>query len=209
MAARRGRSYMKWVRSHRRSNRPHRRRRRSNPFPVAGVVANPHRRRRRRSNPVFRRRRSSGGRGMSLMGFSLPPLNSVLYAGVGFIGAGAIEHFVVPYLPVGTDGKVSPAYTWAVRIGSVIGLSFLAKAVLGGDKAKTVAVGGGAYVLVKAASDLLPLDIKSQIGLTAYRPLSAYRQLNGPDGRLNLAGVTNPQNQSQTMGATAQRFRRF
>ncbi len=204
-ARRRRRSTVRRVRSYRR--------RRRNPFPVAGVALNPRRRRRHRRHSFMgnrRRRRLSNPRSFSLAGFSLPPLQAVIYAGTGFVGMGAIDYYVSPYLPVGTDGTVSPIYKWALRIGGVIGLTFLAKAVFGKEKAKTVAVGASVFVVMKAAKELLPAaSFPFLASLSAYRPMSAYRQLAAPQKGFLAAPITNQGNMNQTIGATPQRFRRF
>src|SRR6185295_19441526 len=69
-----------------RKNSPRRRRRRSNPYPMAGTVAMVNRkrsRRRGRSNP---KRRHHYRRNPAILGITLPPIQAVIYAGVGFVG---------------------------------------------------------------------------------------------------------------------------
>src|SRR5262245_42979379 len=109
-----------------------RRRRRRNPWPMAGTVAavNPRRRRRgrKRSNPR-RHRRSSYRRNPALFGISLPPLQSVIYAGVGFVGVPLAEGFLSRMLPISLTGSTVGKY--ATRIGALRVLSFLSKLCIG------------------------------------------------------------------------------
>ena len=191
-ARRRGKAYMAWVRSHR--SNPRRRRYRRNPFPIAGLAVNSRRRRYRR-NPL------------SLKSFNLPPVAGVLYVGGGFVGSGVIEHFVTPHLPVDpATGQPTALWKWVARVGSVIGLSFIASATVGKEKAKLVAIGGGAYVLVQALKEFAPAG--SIPGLNAYRQMGmgAYRQLSAPR-RTTALTMAAPQSNVVSMGSS--RFSRF
>lgn len=194
--------------------RTHRRRRR-NPWPMAGPVAmvnrkrRTHRRGRKRSNP----RRKHYRRNPGILGISLPPLQSVLYAGVGFVGVPLAEGFLTRFLPVSLTGSTVGKY--ATRIAAMLGLSYLTKIVLGSSESKMVAIGGGAYVLTSAVTEFAPGLIPAT-NLSAYRPatLGAYatstrRQLGSmgaPDwGAKNTV-------RSAPMGASnivSSRFRRF
>lgn len=194
------RSHMAWVRSFKKN--PRRRRARRNPWPVGGIVtaaANP--RRRRRYHVGRRRARRNPPRVLGLTG--LPPIQSVLYAGIGFAGVPMVEGFLTPMLPVSITATTIGKY--AVRVGSVLGLSMVAKMVLGREAARMVAIGGGAYVLVTAVKDsgLIP-------GLGSYTPLlrrggmGTYTRLNG-----YVQGQPNAPMQAQSSNVTASRFRRF
>ncbi len=137
-----------------------------NPFPMAGVVANPrviHVRARR----ISRRR---GRRNPAILGVEMPPLNQVLYAGAGFIATPMVEGFINKYLPIEVTSSTIGRY--AVKIASVIGLSFLAKKAIGVSEARMVAVGGGAYILTSAVNEFMP-----SLTISAYRGgmISAYR----------------------------------
>ncbi len=181
MARRSGKARMAWVRSFRkkgRKNSPRRRtyhakRRRSrarrNPYPMAGLALNPRRRRRSHKRRSMRRNpsraRRYAERGLSIMGVSLPPLQAVLYAGIGFVGTPLLESYINPYLPLSITSNTLGKY--AVRIGSVLGLTWLAKAVFGPQQARMVGIGGGAYVLVTAVKEFAPGVIP---GLSAYVP---------------------------------------
>src|SRR5262245_53071221 len=94
MARHRGKSYMNWVRSHRRKRNHYAI---AGPF-AAGLAANPHRRRRRRRhykiNPPRRRR------GLAVRGFfGLPPVMPIVYASAGMVSTAAIEGFAETLLP--------------------------------------------------------------------------------------------------------------
>jgi hypothetical protein len=181
---------------------------RRNPFPIAGVAVNPRGRRKARRNP-------------SIMGINLPPLTQVLYAGAGFIAPPMVEGFINRFLP--TEVKSNTFGRYGVKIASVLGLTFLAKQVLGANEARMVAVGGGAYVLTSAVNEFMP-----QLTMSAYRTgminkyqgMNAYHSLNGamPQLARNLPqlaapvwGARNAAAIDSTGGVNviAQRFRRF
>lgn len=162
MAHRSQKAKMAWVRSFRKNPRRHHARRhrhhaKRNPFPMAGLVVNP--RRARRNPGRFASRANAGIAGL----FKLPPLQSVLYVGAGLIGTPIAEGFVGSWLPVSITGSTIGKY--AVRIATVLGLSFLASKTLGREPAKMVAIGGGAYVLTTAIKEFAPGFIP---GLAAY-----------------------------------------
>jgi hypothetical protein len=189
---------MEYVRSFQKNRRRHRR----NPYPVAGVAINP--RRRRRSFPIMNRRRRYQSNPRRILGLSLPPLQSVLYAGVGFVAVPVTEGFINQFLPLSITATTLGKY--AVRIGSVIGLTWLSKMVLGKNAATMVGIGGGAYVLVSAVKEFAPGIIPGLSAYTSSRPaLAAYTPGAGrnytPMGA--FAPTTQPQN------TTASRFRRF
>jgi len=192
-----------------------------NPFPMAGVVANPrviHVRARR----ISRRR---GRRNPAILGVELPPLNQVLYAGAGFIATPMVEGFINRYLPVSVTSN--PIGRYAVKIVSVIGLSFLAKKAIGVSEARMVAVGGGAYVLTSAVNEFMPslTSIVSPQAVGAYRggminsyhsgTISAYAKpqlaRNLPSLAAPLWGARNASGIDATGGVNviSQRLRRF
>ena len=207
-----------------RKRSPARRRRRTrrNPWPMAGTVAavNPRRRRRGSKGSSRRRRRSGYRRNPAILGVSLPPLQSVIYAGVGFVGVPIMEGFLTRFLPISITSSLIGKY--ATRIASVLGLSFLTKMVIGSSEAKMVAIGGGAYVLTGAISEFAPglIPVPSSPSLQAYRRatemgnhsnLGAYaastrRTLGAP-----AWGAQNTARSANFGGANvvASRFRRF
>lgn len=190
-----------------------RRRTRRNAWPMAGTVAavnrprRAHRRGRKRSN---RRKRGGFRRNPGLLGISLPPLQSVLYVGVGFVGVPMVEGFLSRFLPISLTGSTIGKY--ATRIASVLGLSFLTKMVLGAGEAKMVAIGGGAYVLTSAVTEFAP-GLMPATSMGAYRraTLGAYK---APTVRQLGAPAWGAQNTARFAGGgganiVAQRFRRF
>jgi hypothetical protein len=210
---------------HRRKARKNPRRPRRNAFPIGGVAvaANPKHRHSRRSharrNPRRHVRRHYR-RNPAVLGIELPPLQSVLYAGAGFIVPPYIEGMLMPYLPISM--ATSTVGKYAVRIASVLGLSWLAKQVIGAQEAKMVAIGGGAYVLTTAvaefAPDLLPRTSTAPVGgLISPAAVGSYvkgvgsyvtpaaRQLGAPTTFSRGLAPRFPVN----MPAAAQRFKRF
>jgi len=211
MSRRSSKAHMAYVRSFRKNARKRHRKARRNPYPLAGVIsANPRRKRRSaRRNPVMHRRHRRSGyrRNPSIMGFSLPPLQSVLYAGAGFAGVPLVEGFLTPMLPASVTTTTLGKY--GVRIGAVIGLSYLTKMVLGNEAAKMVGIGGGAYVAISAVREFAPGVIP---GLSAYGPasLGAYTQqrrtLGAPNFGAQNTATFAPRGAQNIVAA---RFRRF
>jgi hypothetical protein len=175
MARRSSKAHMAYVRSFKKNakrrrrtvNVHHRRaRRRRNPYPVAGVALNPRRRHRRR-NPVARHHRRRGRRNPSvtkILGVELPPMQAVLWAGVGFVAPSSVETWlnanVTGSLATTTVGK------YAVRIASVLGVSWIVKSIMGPSEGRMAGIGGGAYVLISALKEFAPAG--SIPGLNAY-----------------------------------------
>lgn len=163
-------------------------------------------------------------RNPSIMGFQLPQISSVLYVGAGLLGTPAAEGFISGFLPASITGSTIGKY--AVKLGTVLGLTFLVKALMGNEKAKLVGIGGGAYIFVSAFKDFAPASIRAYIpGMGAYPvagpTLSAYGGANklaayGQSTGRNYTGMGAPnfgaQNSPFTSGGTnivAARFRRF
>ncbi len=177
-----GRAHMAWVRSFKKGRKraaPRKRRRTYRRNPVA---ANPSRPAKRRYYARHRRARRRGyRRNPAIMGFTLPPLQSVAYAAAGFVGTPMLEGFLSRFIPVEVTANTLGKY--AVRIGSVLGLTYLAKTVLGRSQAQMVGIGGGAYVLVSAIREFAPTMIP---GMSAYvtggPSLSGYVNTRGLSG---------------------------
>lgn len=207
MARKRGRAYMAWVRSHKknapaRRRRTYRRRRsaRRNPWATGGMTAvpNPGRARRtyRRARAAvssYKRRRAARrqGKSVNILGIQLPPLETVMYTGLGIIGTPMVEGFASRFLPVELTSNVVGRY--ALKVGSVLGLTWLTNTLLGSNEAKAVGAGGGAYVLVTALREFAP----GVVGMGAYRPMAAYSQMRGgmPGGFLTASAANSAQAQ--------------
>lgn len=223
MARRYGARHMAWVRSFKKRGRKNPRRRRRNPFPMAGVVANPRRRRSRRSyrrNPArrYRRNPSLATMGKSLFrvgGVGLPSLETMAFAGVGFLAPPFIESFVAPYIPASITNNTVGKY--AFKAGAVLGTTWIAKKALGPNVARAVAMGGGVYILASAVAEFAPQFLMggaravvsggtpSQVSsYVAPRNVRSYVSARG--GQL---GLPSGPMFSGKMNDTAQRFRRY
>jgi hypothetical protein len=162
-----------------RKRRAHLRRRN---WMVSGAVTpftNPRRRRSARRNRVHHRRRHAR-RNPAFMGFSLPPLKSVLFAGVGFAGPSMVSGFLSSTFPtiMSQTTSMGVAGKYLVKIGSVLGLAWLTRRFVGSNEANMVMVGGAANVALSLANDFAP-------GLLPANPLSAYV----PTSMAGMAGV--------------------
>lgn len=170
-----------------RKNSPPRRRRnkaRRN-FPTAGLVFNPRRRHRRTSSNPRRRRyvmrnprhhRRHARRNPAVLGVALPPLSMIAWGAGGFIATPMVERFVNSFLPASVTGSTLGRY--AVKIGAALGLTYLAKMVLGNKEAFPVAMGGSLYVVVSAVNEFAPqLTGATTTATSAYRNgmINAYR----------------------------------
>lgn len=174
--AKRSRSarHMAWVRSFRRK-------RKHNPYPMAGTVAalNPRRRRHRKHNPRHHRRHRrnpvmSQARGM----FGLPPLMPIVWGAAGFSGTAMIQGFVDTLVPVSmktnADGTPNMITKYVEIAGSIIAVSWIGKAVLGRGPAALLGIGGGIYAIQQLAHDFAPGIVP---GMHAYTPLKSYTPL--------------------------------
>jgi hypothetical protein len=175
----RGARHMAWVRSFRKRN--HRRRRKHNPYPMAGTVAalaNP-RRRRRKHNPHRRRHKrnpsvSAVARGM----FGLPPLMPVVWGVTGLAGTAMVQGFVDTLVPASmktnADGTPNLITKYVEIAGSIIAVSWIGKLVLGRGPAALLGIGGGIYGLTQLAHDFAPGMIP---GMHAYTSIKSYTPL--------------------------------
>lgn len=215
MAAKRRHVKRATTRKHRSKSRKGKR----NPFPMAGVVANP-----RHYSIIRRRHARRGRRNPAFLGVEIPPLKQVLFAGAGFIAPPMVEGYVNKFLPVSITSTTIGRY--AVKIASVIGLSFLAKKAIGASEARMVAIGGASYVLVSAVNEFLPqLTMSAYRGgmINRYRGVEAYHTgtINGysqpqlartmPSLAAPIWGARNAAAIDSTggVGVISQRFRRF
>jgi hypothetical protein len=210
MAKKWGKGHMAWVRSFQRK------RRKSNPWPVAGMVsANPrHRRSRKAHNPKRRKRNPSEAPSMSLMGVSVPSVNTLLYTGGGFIAPPFIENAVRPlvsgFLPGGTAGR------YILKTGAVILTSVGARFFGGRSAGKQAALGGAIYILASVWTDfvapyfsgasLAPASVSSYVTGGTPRSMRSYVPGRNTMGMPSAAvGGGN----SGAIGGTADRFKRF
>lgn len=157
----------------------HRRKSRRNPWPTAGVAINSPKRR-RRSSVRRSSRRKSYRRNPAIMGFQVPPMNQVIFAGVGFIAPPMVEGFLSQMLPV--DLQTNMLGKYAIRIGAVLGLTWAVRQFVGSTESRMTMIGGSVYVLSTALADFAPGLIPGMgmyVPATSANQLSAYVQSTG------------------------------
>lgn len=158
----------------RRKNAPRRRRRaRRNPWPVGGLVVNSRRRRRGRKNAARRHhRRRSMRRNPGIAGMlSMPKPSHILYTAGGFVGTPLLEGYVGSVLPL--DIQTSTVGKFAVRIATVLGLTWAVSKFIGRAEGFYVSLGGWSYVGLTAINTFMPTLIPGATNpifqLKAYR----------------------------------------
>jgi hypothetical protein len=163
-----------------RKSAPRRKARRN--FPTAGLAFNPRKRSRRRTrlaNPRRHRRHSRARRNPALLGVSLPPIQMIAWGAGGFIVPPMIEGFVNKFLPASVTSSTLGRY--AVKIASVLGLTWLVKTLMSNKEAFPVAMGGSMYIVVSAVNEFAPqltqTTAVAATGTHAYRGgmINAYR----------------------------------
>jgi hypothetical protein len=174
MASKSSRRHMAWVRSFRKKNRS--RRRKHNPYPLAGAVvplANYRKRRHRKHNPhrKHRRKHNPGLRQIARGTFGLPPLMPVVYGAGGFIGTAMVQGFVDTLVPAGYNASTSMVAKYAEIAASIVIVTWVAKKFISPGAAAFAAVGGGIFAMQQAAHDFASGLIP---GMHAYTPLKAY-----------------------------------
>ena len=176
-----------------RSANPRRRRRARRNWITSGMVVPPNPRRRRhhrRSNP--KRRHSRRRHNPALLGLSIPPIKTVLFAGVGFVGPSMVSGLLTSVAPsimqqitsMGIAGK------YIMKAGSVALLAWATKRFLGAGPAMSVAIGGGINIAVSLVNDFVPgiipanplaMYLPTRPGMQAYVPVRGnLRGLRGP-----------------------------
>lgn len=142
----------------------------------AGVVANPRRRRRTRRvrrygtamraatgrkfglNPRRRHRRArhnpGGGGGLRVFGFSLPPVDAVLFVGAGLVVPPMVSAQIMKYLP--DSLKTNTAAVWGVKAAAVIVPGFLLRKFYNPRAGNLFMVGGAASLVVDAIKTFMP-----------------------------------------------------
>lgn len=180
ISQRKGSKTMAYKRKGKKNSPRRRRRARRNPIPGGGLMINRPRRRRtyhmkknRRGtyvhNPKHRRRHAR--RNPAVLGVALPPLNMIAWGAGGFIGTPMVEGYLTRFLPAEITTSVLGRY--AVKIGTVLGLTYLVKQVLGAKEAFPVALGGSLYVVTSAINEFIPQLTQAPAPAPA---VSAYRQ---------------------------------
>lgn len=159
---------------------------------------------------------------MRIMGIGLPSIETMAYAGAGFLAPPFLEGFVAPYLPAGITSN--PVGKYAFKLASVLGTTYLAHRFLGKKASRAVAMGGGVYILASAVMDFAPSLLSPgtpTAGMSSYVSAGATRTLGRgmrayvPSSGRNFTGMGAPAsiaassgNNSGAVGGTASRFRR-
>jgi len=165
----------------RRKAAPRRKARRN--FPTAGLAFNPRRKRRAKRNPHMKRsraRRHSMRRNPAILGVSLPPIAMLAWGAGGFLATPMLEGFASKFIPASITGNTLGRY--AMKVASVLGLTWLTKTIMGQREAFPVALGGSLYVIVSAVNEFVPQLTQLPTGIDipqthAYRSgmVKAYR----------------------------------
>lgn len=174
-----------WAKHRRGRKHSPKRRKRRNAWPTAGIAINPRRRRRRtyrmhnrkrRSYRVNRRhRRHHYRRNPSLMGISLPPMSTILYAGAGFAVPPMVEGFLSTSIPSLTTTITGlPFGKYLLKGGVVFGLTFLTRQFIGRAQSNAVLLGGSLYILVTLIKDYAPSYFPGLAGAGIPEGLSTY-----------------------------------
>ena len=166
------RRYWATHRRGRKRSTPRRKRHRKNwVSPGVVVAANPRRRHhhRRHGYKMNRRRRHHYRRNPAFLGLDIPPIKTVIFAGVGFAGPSFVQGFLTQMAPslvqqvtsFGIIGK------YAMKVGLIAGLSYITRRFVGSSEANAVAIGGGLNVAMSLVNDFAP-------GFLPANPLSMY-----------------------------------
>lgn len=172
------------------SNRPRRKARRNR------------RRTRARSNvymPMANRRRSrrrgfkrnpGGGGGRKFLGFSLPPMDQVLFATAGLIGPNLVSTKLLEFMPAswktGTDGKPNQLTMWATKVLSIVLPAWAIRRFIGSAASNSFLVGGLAGLTLDGLKTFAPGLIP---GIGSQPLLGAY--FDQPRGTLPFPRSTN------------------
>lgn len=182
----------KTMRRRRRSRRgrKHAPRRMRRNYYGAGVLANRPRRRRRshrrrsfRHNMYFPMNRRKRGhrrafrRNPSFLGFSLPPMDAVLYTAVGFIGPNIVSNQLLGYLPASVtknaDGTPNQLTIWATKLASVFVPAYLIRRFVNPRAGLLFLIGGAAGLAIDAIKTFAPA-LAQTLHLGAQPLLGAY-----------------------------------
>lgn len=187
ISERKGSKVMAYKRKGSRKKNSPKRKARRNPVPYAGLVINPRRKKTRTYNMKRNRKgtythnpkkhhRRHARRNPAFLGVALPPITMIAWGAGGFIGVPMAESYLNRFLPAEVTTSVLGRY--AVKIGTVLGLTYLVKAVLSAKEAFPVALGGSLYVVTSAINEFVPqLTQAPAPTVKAYRSgmIKAYR----------------------------------
>lgn len=177
-------------------NSPKRKRARRNPIPGGGLMINPrtyHMKRNKRGVYVHHKRkhnpkRRHARRNPAFLGVALPPINMIAWGAGGFIGTPMVESYINRFMPAEVTSSVLGRY--AVKIGTVLGLTYLVKHVLSAKEAFPVALGGSLYVVTSAVNEFVP-QLTAAPAPTTTPTVKAYRSgmINAYRGGMIATGI--------------------
>jgi hypothetical protein len=131
-------------------------------------MVNSRRRRSYRRNPV-------SDRSISLLGIEFPSLKNVALSTAGFVAPPFIEGFARKFLPATiTSSKLG---NYALKFGSVLGLTLVARRTLGRDAGNKVMIGGATYLVAALINDFLPAIGGGAAGVRYYPRMAYYPSL--------------------------------
>ena len=167
-----------------------RRRRVRRNYAASGLIANPRRRRRsyrrrRRAyamNPRRRVRRARRRhvrrhyrRNPALMGFSLPPLDAVLFTGAGLVLPPVMASFLMGYLP--DSLKTSKAAYYGVKAASVLIPAMLVRRFVSRRAGNFLLVGGAASFAIDLVREFAPSLLPASSGVSGQPFLGFYERM--------------------------------
>jgi hypothetical protein len=188
ISERKGSKIMAYKRKGKKNSPKRRKRARKNPFPGGGLMINRPRKRtynmRKNRRGVYsysrnrKHHRRHARRNPAFLGVALPPIAMIAWGAGGFIGAPMAESYINRFLPAEVTSSVLGRY--AVKIGTVLGLTYLVKHVLSAKEAFPVALGGSLYVVTSAINEFVPQLTQAPApapAVQAYRSgmIKAYR----------------------------------
>jgi len=165
--------------------RTHRRRRARKNITSTGMLFNRKRRRssgKRRGVRVMARRRRArqnpalggllGGRSISILGFTLPPLDAIVFTGAGLIVPPLVTSFIMAKLP--NTWKTNKAAYYGVKAASVILPSMLVRRFVSQRAGNLMLLGGAASFVIDLLRDFAPGVIPGISGVGMNQPFLGY-----------------------------------
>lgn len=190
------------VNPRRRRRRGRKRSRRNMGNPV--MARNPRRRRRHAVATRHRRRRARRNppsfRGLNLLGFTFPSIQTIAWTGAGFLAPSFAEGMARRYLP--TELYSTALGRYIVKIGSVLGISWLAGQFAGSEARNKVMLGGSVYIVANLVADYVP---QLTAGTSAPAPSGASRYM--PVGHQAMIGRYQSVGSYMTTGGVPERLR--
>jgi hypothetical protein len=155
----------------------------------------------------------------------MPHVKSVVFAGIGFAGPSLVSGFLTSTFPtvMQSTTNLGIAGKYLVKIGSILGLSWLTRRFVGKNEAHMVMIGGGANIALSLVQDFAPGILPANpLGMylpTVFPPagarggMNAYVPLRGMRGPITTAAAfprsSSVGGNSPAYGGVAARFKRY